>query len=188
MARFWSLFGCSLLCLANVATGLPGSAHVVGQFNNEARDVQEEYTAVPNGQEWHDTEGNPIRAYGGNYYEEDSTYYWVGQNLPAVGLQSSDDPAMIKCAFCFSLNLSAPSQQFSQELMSEPSSLYKSSDLLNWEKVGAVITVYTPDTEGNKILAWCRLERPKLMKSKTTGKYVIWIVSKPGVAQLGFPY
>lgn len=58
-------------------------------------------------------------------------------------------------------------------------SLYRSTDLLNWEKIGAVITIHTPDEGGNQLLAWCRLERPKLMKSKKTGKYVIWIVSLP---------
>jgi len=54
--------------------------------------------------------------------------------------------------------------------------MYKSTDLMNWQKVGAVITVYTPDVNGNQLLTYCHFERPKLMKSKSTGKYVIWAV------------
>ncbi|KAJ5812055.1 hypothetical protein N7474_008356 [Penicillium riverlandense] len=46
--------------------------------------------------------------------------------------------------------------------------------MLNWEKVSVPISVYTADVEGNRPLAYSRVERPKLMKSKTIGKYVIW--------------
>ena len=59
--------------------------------------------------------------------------------------------------------------------------MYKSTDLLNWEKVGVPISVYTPDVHGNQLLTWCQVERPKLVKSTSTGEYVIWAVKQPRI-------
>ncbi|KAJ9134339.1 Coagulation factor 5 8 type domain-containing protein [Pleurostoma richardsiae] len=105
------------------------------------------YTSIPNGQIWNDVSGNMIGAWGGNVYKEDSTYYWIGQNTPGSASLSTGTALV---------------------------NMYKSTDLMNWQKVGAVITVYTPDVNGNQLLTYCHFERPKLMKSKSTGKYVIW--------------
>ncbi|KAH8887997.1 coagulation factor 5 8 type domain-containing protein [Thozetella sp. PMI_491] len=105
------------------------------------------YKAVPNGENWYDIAGDRIKAWGGNIYAENSTFYWVGQNSPSSP-SSTGDSALVN--------------------------LYRSEDLLNWEKLGSPITVYTPDVNGNQPLLYCIYERPKLMKSKTTGKYIIW--------------
>lgn len=95
MVRLAFLLGCLSLGLLDVEASPLDLVSAAGQSSHSPRDV-ERYTTVPNGKEWLDTDGNVIHAWGGNYYEEDSTFYWVGQNLPSIGLQSSDDPAMIK--------------------------------------------------------------------------------------------
>jgi hypothetical protein len=104
------------------------------------------YKAVPNGQTWFDTDGNAISAQGGGFLKVDSTYYWVGQDT-------------------------APSLTNSTAKVN----LYRSTDLLNWTKVGAIITVDTPDAKGNKLLTYCKTERPKLLYNKKTRKYVLWL-------------
>lgn len=52
--------------------------------------------------------------------------------------------------------------------------MYKSSDLLNWEFVGLVISVHTADMNGNQQLTNCQVQRPKLLYNKSTNKYVLW--------------
>ncbi|VUC34748.1 unnamed protein product [Clonostachys rosea] len=146
MFRLQVLGCCICACYLAAAVSI-GATGIVSPLDVIVREAGQ-YNAVPNGQEWNDTSGNVIRAFGGNYYQEDSVFYWIGQNVPSLSTQSSDDPAMIN--------------------------LYKSSDLLNWDKIGAIITVYTPNSDGDVTLTWCRLERPKLLKSKATGKYVVW--------------
>lgn len=89
------ILGNLFLVIQLVAAFPTSSAQTDGPSKADTRALAA-YSAVPNGQEWYDTDGNPIWAFGGNYYEEDSTYYWVGQNKPSLGLQSSDEPAMIK--------------------------------------------------------------------------------------------
>ena len=38
------------------------------------------YSAVPNGEVWLDTDGNAIQAQGGGFLQVGSAYYWVGQD------------------------------------------------------------------------------------------------------------
>lgn len=107
---------------------------------------QTRYTAVPNGEFWYDTHGNPINNYGGGFLKVDSWYYWVGQAM-STGLPP-----------------------YSQALVN----MYKSQDLLNWEYVAPVINVYTADTNGNHILTYCQVQRPKLLYNARAKKYVLW--------------
>lgn len=134
-----------------------GSPLDIGQSDHWTRDVQldaraalaarSEYTAVPNGQTWYDTDGNPIEAFGGGFLKVDSWYYWVGQPFSAA-TGPPYDPALV--------------------------SLYKSQDLLNWEHVGSPITVYTPDANGVQQLTYCQVQRPKLLYNAKNKKYVLW--------------
>lgn len=94
MTRLLVFLGGLSLCILSVAAAAVELPSRIERASHESK--AEQYTAVPNGKEWHDINGNVIQAWGGNYYEEDSTFYWVGQNLPSIGLQASDDFAMIK--------------------------------------------------------------------------------------------
>jgi hypothetical protein len=106
------------------------------------------YTSVPNGQVWLDTDGNAIQAQGGGFLKVGSEYYWVGQDkTPSLmGLPPSESLV----------------------------NLYRSSDLMNWEKVGVVLSKLTPDVDGNQLLTYCNMERPKLLYNAKTKMYVLW--------------
>lgn len=108
---------------------------------------QPNYTAIPNGQAWYDTDGNSIQAFGGGFLLVDTWYYWVGQ--------------------IFSASTGPP---YNEALVN----MYKSQDLLNWQYVGPAITVYTPDVNGVQQLTYCQVQRPKLLYNAATSKYVLW--------------
>jgi hypothetical protein len=109
---------------------------------------QPNYTAIPNGQTWYDTSGNPIVNVGGGFLKVDSWYYWIGQ--------------------AFSDSLATPP---SEALVN----LYKSQDLMNWDFVGDIINVRTPDVNGVQTLTYCFPGRPKLLYNEKTNKYVAWV-------------
>ncbi len=69
---------------------------------------QPNYTAIPNGQLWYDTDGNSIQAFGGGFLKVDTWFYWVGQ--------------------VFSASTGPP---YNEALVN----MYKSQDLLNWAYV-----------------------------------------------------
>lgn len=133
------LFGVPLLAFA-AASPLSRT-----ETSLEARDVVK-YSAIPNGQPYYDTAGNPIQAFGGAFLEVDGAYYWVGQDFTP-----DKDPTSISKV-----------------------NMYKSTDFLNWDKVGSVLTANTPDVNGNLLLASCKVERPKLLYNAPTKKYVLW--------------
>lgn len=51
---------------------------------------------------------------------------------------------------------------------------YSSTDLLNWKKVGAVLSKRTLDVVGDQPLTYCKIERPKLLYNAKTQMYVLW--------------
>lgn len=110
--------------------------------------VPQNTTGIENGQIWYDTDGGQISAYGGGVLNVDGTFYWVGQAMSndIAGLEPSEDKVH----------------------------LYMSEDLMTWTKVGAVLTVYTPDEDGNQLLTYCNLERPKIIYNPVTEKFVLW--------------
>lgn len=102
------------------------------------------YSAIPNGQAYLDTKGAHIQAHGGFVLKHNGVYYWVGE-----------DKVHNRATF-------------------KGVSMYKSTDLENWEPVGAVLTPDTLDVHGNRVLAHCKVERPKLLFNQATGKFVLW--------------
>lgn len=102
------------------------------------------YAAIPNGQPYLDASGNHIQAHGGFVLKHNGVYYWVGED-------KSHDRATFKAV-----------------------SMYKSTDMENWEAVGPVLTPQTRDVNGNLALAHCKIERPKLLFNAATGKFVLW--------------
>lgn len=102
------------------------------------------YTAIPNGVAHLDTAGVAIQAHGGFTLKHNGMYYWVGE-----------DKVHNRATF-------------------KGVSMYRSSDLKNWEPVGAILTPETVDVYGNKVLAHCKVERPKLLFNQATGKFVLW--------------
>lgn len=102
------------------------------------------YTAIPNGQPYLDSTGTHIQAHGGFVLAHEGVYYWVGE-----------DKVHNKATF-------------------KGVSMYKSTDLENWEPVGAVLTPDTVDVYGNRVLAHCKVERPKLLFNAATNKFVLW--------------
>ncbi|KAL2851108.1 hypothetical protein BJY01DRAFT_245210 [Aspergillus pseudoustus] len=106
------------------------------------------YSAIPNGQRYLDTDGNPISAYGPGFLKVDDTWYWVGQDL-------SSQPA--------------------GELNPGFVNLYKSKDLTNWDFVNTIVDVNTQDVYGNRPFTMSFPGRPKLLYNKPTKKYVLWI-------------
>lgn len=79
------------------------------QYGLDISGIYENYSAVPNGKLWLDTDGNAIQAQGGGFLVVNSTYYWVGQDRTPYlsGLPASESLV----------------------------NLYSSQDLLNWDKV-----------------------------------------------------
>lgn len=54
--------------------------------------------------------------------------------------------------------------------------LYKSTDLLNWDYVGPIVTACTPGVNDSLPFACSFPGRPKLLYNKSsTKKYVLWI-------------
>jgi hypothetical protein len=102
------------------------------------------YTAIPNGQPYLDASGTHIQAHGGFVLKHDGVYYWVGED-------KSHNSATFKAV-----------------------AMYKSTDLENWQPVGPVLTPDTPDVYGNRVLAHCKIERPKLLFNQATKKFVLW--------------
>ncbi|ANJ28337.1 family 43 glycosylhydrolase [Agromyces aureus] len=78
-------------------------------------------TAINNDTVWHDTQGNPIKAQGGNVLKVGPTYYWVGTAMDPKG--------------------SAPVAP------AKAVNLYKSTDLENWEFVRALVTQWDNDLD-----------------------------------------
>lgn len=108
------------------------------------------YTSIKPGQVWLDTNGKPIQAHGFQVMEDNGTYYWYGENKELTTLGSPVWTYGIRC--------------------------YRSTDFYNWEDCGLIIP---PDTI-NKLspLHYSQtLDRPHIVRSPKTGKYVCWIKS-----------
>jgi len=97
------------------------------------------------GQIWPDNEGKHINAHGGGIIYYNDTYYWFGEyRLP----RSEKDKSRYGV------------------------SCYSSKDLLNWKNEGLALKVIN-DT-ASILSPGCVIERPKVIFTKKTGKFVMW--------------
>ncbi|WP_407267846.1 glycoside hydrolase [Radiobacillus sp. PE A8.2] len=150
----------------NLPTSVPGTATITVTSEDETAEhtyeisftvrddsSEDQYTGVPVGQTWYDTDGNPIQAHGGGFLEHNGWYYWVGEDKS----DNSHNTHGIN--------------------------LYRSKDLLNWEFVSTILSDITnpgENTEGSPGLVDTEtgnfnMERPKLIYDEDSGKFVLYI-------------
>ncbi|MDO4623682.1 MAG: hypothetical protein Q4B22_12095, partial [Eubacteriales bacterium] len=113
-----------------------------------AQIIPERQTAIYPGKPWYDTEGKRIQTHGGAVFYENGIYYWYGENK---------DRTDGKCAV-WTWGIRA----------------YASEDLYNWKDLGLIIhpDLKNPDSG---LYPEKHVDRPHILKSRTTGKYVCWI-------------
>ncbi len=98
------------------------------------------------GKNWFDTSGKHINAHGGGMLYHEGSYYWHGECRPE-GSDKQDALIGVSC--------------------------YKSKDLLNWDSCGVALSVIKDDP-GHPLTSGCKIERPKVLFNKATGKFVMW--------------
>ncbi len=95
---------------------------------------------------WTDTDGQHIQAHGGGILRVGDTYYWYGeQRRQGVERES------VRYVSC-----------------------YSSTDLMNWKNEGDALCLSKPDSANLIGPNWV-LERPKVYRSQSTGKYVMYM-------------
>ncbi|HMP76108.1 MAG TPA: glycoside hydrolase family 43 protein [Kiritimatiellia bacterium] len=97
------------------------------------------------GQPWLDTSGAPINAHGGGILFHAGRYYWHGQHM-VDGPEGNRAQVGVHC--------------------------YSSADLLHWRDEGIALAV--DDDPDSELARGCVLERPKVLRSRTTGRFVMW--------------
>lgn len=104
------------------------------------------------GEIWNDTSGKPIQAHGGGILVDGDVYYWYGENKDApnvpkeMGRLHRVDVVGVNC--------------------------YSSHDLTSWKYEGVVLPAV--NEKGHDLSPAQVLERPKVLKCPSTGKYVLW--------------
>ena len=95
-----------------------------------------------------DNDGKRVQAHGGSVFYEDSTYYFYGENKERTTGKSKIWTWGVRA--------------------------YSSKDLVNWKDEGLIIP---PDLENKRSLLhpYHYLDRPHIVRSKATGKYVCWL-------------
>lgn len=114
------------------------------------------------GEVWLDTEGNPILAHGGGvlWDEATSAYYWYGEQRTGATYEGETNPDW-DMSFLHADTLGV--------------ACYRSPDLQNWTYQGIVL----PSVEDPAHPLWRGgvINRPKVLRNPTTGKYVMWFHS-----------
>lgn len=100
------------------------------------------------GRPWMDTSGRRIQAHGGAVFYEDGWYYWYGENKEHTDGISDIWSWGIRC--------------------------YRSKDLCNWQDLGMIIEPDVENPDAN-LFPDKHVDRPHIIKSISTGKYVCWI-------------
>lgn len=103
------------------------------------------------GELWLDNNGKYINAHGGGILFDDGTYYFFGEHK-TEGESGNLANVGVHC--------------------------YSSKDLYNWVDEGIALAVDV-ENSGSSIEKGCILERPKVIKNKKTGKYVMWFHLEP---------
>ena len=105
---------------------------------------------MQNGTCWLDDAGNLIQAHGGMILEHEGVYYWFGEHKGAENCPNTTRVDVIGV------------------------SCYSSRDLVNWRYEGLVISSDRSDPE-SPLYYKKVLERPKVIYSEKTGKFVLWM-------------
>jgi len=105
------------------------------------------YDSIRPGQEWLDTENKRIEAHGGYLFREGDTWYWYGENKEKTFGNSKMWTYGIR--------------------------YYSSKDLYNWKDEGFLIE--PSDNRKDPMFYERRIDRPHIIRSNVTGKYVCWI-------------
>ena len=106
------------------------------------------YHSIRPGQIWLDTNGKRIEAHGGSLYYENGVYYWYGENKEYTDGKS--------------------------EVWTWGIRYYSSTDLYNWKNEGFLI-LPEPENRDSLLHPRFRMDRPHIVKSPATGKYVCWL-------------
>lgn len=106
------------------------------------------HTAIHPGKVWLDTNGERIQAHAGAIFYEDNTYYWYGENKEKTDGKNGIWTWGIRA--------------------------YSSKDLYNWQDEGLIIPPDTNDPKSSMHPSK-HIDRPHILKSESTGKYICWI-------------
>lgn len=105
------------------------------------------YSSVKPGEVWLDTDGKPIQAHGFQVTYRDGRYYWYGEDKTATLFGTNRVFCGVRC--------------------------YSSDDFYNWKDEGDILA---PSADPASPLHWSqKLERPHIVYSEKTGKYVCWL-------------
>lgn len=109
------------------------------------------------GEIWPDDRGVHINAHGGGIVLHEGVYYWYGQHM-IEGEAGNAAHVGVR--------------------------VYSSRDLFQWTDRGIALAV--DDRPGSEISQGCILERPKVVRSRATGQFVMWFHLEPkGMGYLG---
>ncbi len=97
------------------------------------------------GQVWHDTEGRILNAHGAGMLAHEGRFFLYGECRP-------EGPASLNAQIGVSV--------------------YSSADLLRWENKGVALPVSLE--KGHPLEAGCKIERPKVLFHRPTGKFIMW--------------
>ena len=106
------------------------------------------YDSIRPGQEWLDTDGNPIQAHGGSVIVVDDVYYWYGENKSKTTGRDK--------VWQWGVNL------------------YSSKDLMNWKYEGNIIPPNLTD-ENSPLHPHSLMDRPHILYNDRTKKFVCWL-------------
>ena len=106
------------------------------------------YDAFHPGKPWYDTNGRRIQAHAGALYHEDGVFYWYGENKTYTDGKNPIWTWGIR--------------------------IYRSVDLYNWEDLGQLVMPVLDNPDSN-LFPEKYADRPHIIRSELTGKYVMWI-------------
>jgi hypothetical protein len=105
-------------------------------------------TSIRPGEQWLDTNGNPIQAHGGSVIEEDGVFYWYGENKEHTTGDTDVWHWGVRC--------------------------YSSTDLYAWEDRGLIIEPDLADPD-SPLHPSQHLDRPHILRDTARNRYVCWI-------------
>ena len=105
------------------------------------------YSSISPGKVWLDTGGKPIQAHGFQVTYRDGKYYWYGEDKSGTLFGTNRIFCGVRC--------------------------YSSEDFYNWEDLGDILV---PSADPSSPMHHSqKLERPHIVYSRNTGKYVCWL-------------